>query len=357
MASLINMPFTFNREEVKDLSKVIGERFYNHPAISELHDIEQGVKYDTQILFAQRLGLLSKRITGCTPASASGLTFSEKTWTPKDFSFRLEHCSADVNVQNKLLRQFQKMNPDFYNILEGMGMSAIGQFLVGYVEDALIEDIFYKIWWSDTTAETIANSGVFDNTFDIDKINGIDGLWKQIEVAIPSGDANHVNIAKNEAASYVLQTLAANEAETILKSMYAKADSRLLTDPELKFMVSRSLYENYMETLETRQGNGGITQYGEDGNPILKFRGITIVNMGNLWDVFIKDNMDNGTKLNNPHRALLTVKANIPIATVNENDLSSLNPFFAPYQNLNVIDAAFNLDVKLLEKYLAIAAY
>lgn len=357
MASAITMPFAFNREEMKDLSKVIGERFYNHPAISELHDIEQGVKYDTQILFAGRLGLLAKKITGCTPASASGLTFSEKTWVPKDFSFRLEHCSADVNVQNKLLRQFEKMNPDFYNILEGMGVSAIGQFLIGFIEQALIEDILYKIWWSDTNAETIANLGVFDNTFDVDFINVIDGLWTQIETAIPSGDANHVDIAKNAGASYALQALAADEAEGILKEMYAKADSRLLTDPDIKILVTRSLYENYMTTLEKVQGNGGITQYGEDGNPILKFRGITLVNMGNLWDVFIKSYMDNGTTLHIPHRALLTVKANIPVATVNENDFSALNAFFADYQNLNVIDGAFNLDVKFLEKYLAVAAY
>ena len=457
MASLVTMPFTFNREELKDLSKVIGERFYNHPAISELHDIEQGVKYDTQILFSNRLGLLAKQITGCTPASASGLTFSEKTWVPKDFSFRLEHCSADVNVQNKLLRQFQKMNPDFYNVLEGMGVSAIGQFLVGFIENAMLEDILYKIWWSDTNAAIISGGGVFKNTFDVDFVNVIDGLWAQIETAIPNAaaqaevaslvltgnvsttgnfvitldgvavnvavvdtdtaaqaatkvrnetytgwttggsgttitftsdttgeridaifsagttagttgvmttttqgtfiDPRYVAIAKNEGGSYAAQALVADEAETIFKAMYAKADSRLLSDPEIKLLVTRSLYENYMTTLETRQGNGGITQYGEDGNPILKFRGVTIVNMGNLWDVFIQSYMDNGTTLHLPHRALLTVKSNIPVATVNENDFSTLNAFFADYQNLNVIDAAFNLDVKFLEKYLAVAAY
>lgn len=351
------MPFAFNREELKDLSKVIGERFYNHPAIADLHDIEQGVKYDTQILFSNKLGLLAKAVSGCTPASASGLTFSEKTWTPKDFSFRLQHCSADVNVQNKLLRQFSKMNPDFYNVLEGMGMSEIGQFLIGYVENALMEDVIYKIWWSDTNAETIANAGVFKNGTDVTLVNTIDGLWTQIETAIPSGDANHVDIAKNDGVSYAAQALVADEAEGILKSMYAKADSRLLTDPDLKFMVTRTIYENYMATLESKQGNGGITQYTEDGNPILKFRGIPVVNMANTWDVFIKQYMDNGTTYHIPHRALLTVKSNIPVGTVNVDDFSTLNAFFAPYENLNVIDGAFNLDVKFLEKYLAVAAY
>lgn len=357
MASLINMPFTFNREEVKDLSKVIGERFYNHPAISELHEIEQGVKYDTQILFSNRLGLLAKKIRGCYPAATSGLTYSEKTWTPKDFSFRLEHCSADVNIQNKLLRQFEKMNPDFYNVLEGMGVSEIGRFLVGFIEDALLEDIIYKIWWSDTNAATISSAGVYDNAFDVDFINVIDGLWAQIETAIPSGDANHVDIVENDGITYAAQALAADRGIVILTEMYNKADSRLLVDGEVKFLVTRTIYENYMATLESKQGNGGIVQYTESGNPMLKFRGIDVVNMSNIWDVFIKQNQDNGTTYHIPNRALLTVKSNIPVATVNENDFSTLNAFFSPYQNLNVIDAAFNLDVKFLEKYLAVAAY
>lgn len=358
MSSAISMPFAFNREELKDISKVIGERFYNHPAISDIHAIEQGVKYDTQILFAGRLGLLATQITGCTPTSVNGLTFSEKTWTPKDFSFRLEHCSADVSVQNKLLRQFEKMNPDFYNVLEGMGMSQIGQFLIGFVENAIVEDVMYKLWWSDVNADTIANGGVYKNTFtDIAKINVINGLWQQIEALIPSGDANHVDISENAGASYVLQQLASDKAKAILTEMYTKADSRLLTDPDIKFLVSRSIYENYLSSLESIQGNGGIVQYTENGLPILRFRGIELVNMGNLWDVFIKSNMDNGTTLHFPHRALLTSKANIPVGTVNENDFSTLNAFFAPYENLNVIDGAYNLDVKLLEKYLAVAAY
>ena len=358
MSTAINMPFTFNREELKDISKVIGERFYSHPSISDLHAVEQGVKYDTQILFAGRLGLLATQISGCTPTAVNGLTFSEKTWTPKDFSFRLEHCSADVSVQNKLLRQFVKMNPDFYNILEEMGMSEVGKFLIGFVENAILEDVMYKIWWSDTSADTIANGGVYKNTFaDINKINVIDGLWKQIETAIPSGDANHVDISENEEATYLLQELAQDKAKSVLTAMYTKADSRLLTDPDIKFLVSRSIYENYMASLESTQGNGGIVQYTEDGTPILKFRGIELINMGNLWDVFVKSNMDSGTALHFPHRALLTSKGNIPVGTVNENDFSTLNAFFAPYENLNVIDGAYNLDVKLLEKYLAVAAY
>lgn len=429
MASAISMPFVFNREEMTDIKKVIGERFYNYPQLTEFHDVEQGVKWDKQILFAHKLGMLAKAITGCTPPSVNGLVMSEKTWTPKDFAFRLTHCSADVNVQNKMLRGFKKMNPDFYNILEGMGMSEIGQFLIGFIEQALMEDVQLKIWWSDTAAATVAGGGVFSNTFDVDYINVIDGLWKQIEASITTGDSNYVPIAANNSAiataltgtvaltkdsaavtgtlttfttellvgdairvgvqvftvativsdtsltlsvestlavagataytgaNYADQALAADEAKVIFTKMFEAADSRLLADPGLIFPVSRTLYDNYLATLEKIQGVGGITQYTEDGKPILKFRGVTVSNMAGIWDNFITTNMNSGANKHAPHRALLTVKANIPIATVNVDDFSTLNAFFAQYENLNVIDGAFNLDTKFLEKYLAVAAY
>ena len=56
MASEITSSFVFNREELKDWSKVINELTFGDPALNELHDIEQGIKYNQQIVFAGHQG-------------------------------------------------------------------------------------------------------------------------------------------------------------------------------------------------------------------------------------------------------------------------------------------------------------
>lgn len=355
MASAITSAFSFNQEELKDISAIIGERFYTNPAIANLHDIETGIKYNKQIVFAGKKGLVASKMTGCAPNEISGITLTQKTWNPVDHDFRLPHCSADVNAQDKLLRQFARMNPDFYNVLEGSN-SPVGNFLIAFVEDALMQDILWKIWHSDTAAETIADGGDFSNTTDIDQINTIDGLWKQFAAAVAGEGLKRVTIAKNAGATYALQALAANEGLTILRAMYEAADSRLIADPALKFMVTRTIYDNLLTTYEERESNGGLLTRLENGGG-LAFRGIEVVNMSTLWDVFIDGYLNDGTAKVNPNRALLTVPANIPVGTISEQDFITLDAFYDKKEKTNYVDAAFNLDVKFLEAYLAVVAY
>src|SRR6056300_1978662 len=128
MASGITSGFSFNSEELKNWSKVIDELTFGDPTLNELHDIKTGIKYNEQTVFAGRMGLMGKAVAGCTPNAIGGIALTEKFWTPIEEDFRLEHCSADVNAQDKLLRQMARMNPDFYNVIEG-SQSTIGSFL------------------------------------------------------------------------------------------------------------------------------------------------------------------------------------------------------------------------------------
>ena len=355
MASAITSAFDFNQEELKDISEIIGERFYTNPQIASLHDIEQGVKYNKQIVFAGKKGLVASAMTGCTPNEIDGIVFTEKTWTPVDHDFRLPHCSADVNAQDKLLRQFARMNPDFYNVLEGSN-SSVGNFLIAFVEDALMQDIIWKTWFSDTAADIQGNGGEFVDTVDIDRINTFDGFFKQLEAAVASEGLSRQEIAKNAEASFAAQALAANEGLEILRGMYEKADSRLIADPNKKFMVTRTIYDNLLTTYEERESNGGLLTRLENGGG-LAFRGVEVVNMATVWDVFIDTYLNDGTARVNPHRALLTIPTNIPLGTVNDADFITLDAFYDKKDKTNYVDAAFNLDVKFLEAYLGVVAY
>lgn len=357
MASLINNgTFTFNKEELKDWSKVINELTFGDPELSEIHDIQQGIKYNTQIVFAGRVGLMGKVVSGCTPNAVSGITLTEKTWTPVDLDFRLEHCSADVNAQDKLVRQMAKMNPDFYNVIEG-SQSAIGNFLVAKVTEGFKENLLRQVWFSDTAADTVANAGVLTNGTDKTYFNAFNGLFKQIFGEVGSGDSNYVSISKNAGASYALQALASGDAIATLKAMYNAADSRLIDSGAAKFYVTRSIWDGYLNDLESVQNSGaGNTMINENGQVSLTYRGIPVVKM-DIWDRVIKAYEDNGTTLNLPHRAVLTTPANIPVGTLASDDFGTLEAFYDMYHKVNVIDGVYTLDAKHLETYMTVAAY
>jgi hypothetical protein len=356
MASEITSSFAFNREELKDWSKVINELTFGDPTLNELHDIEQGIKYNQQIVFAGRMGLMGKTVAGCTPNAVAGVALTEKTWTPVDMDFRLEHCSADVNAQDKLIRQMSKMNPDFYNVIEGSN-SVVGNFLVAKVVEGFNENLLRQAWFEDTAAALTSGGGVFKVGTDLGFFNSYNGFFKQIFTEIPTSDDKYVAIAKNAAASYALQTLASGDAIATLRAMYLKADSRLLDSGNAKFYVTRTIFDGYLNDLEAIQNTGGgNTIINENGQITLTYRGIPVVKM-DIWDRVIAAYQDNGTKWNLPHRAVLSTPMNLKIGTLATDDFGALDAFYDQYHKVNVIDGVYTMDAKLLEKYLTVAAY
>lgn len=356
MASEITSSFAFNREELKDWSKVINELTFGDPTLNELHDIEQGIKYNQQIVFAGRMGLMGKTVTGCTPNAVAGVALTEKTWTPVDMDFRLEHCSADVNAQDKLIRQMAKMNPDFYNVIEGSN-NVVGNFLVAKVVEGFNENLIRQTWFSDTAAALTSGGGVFKVGTDLGFFNSYNGFFKQIFTEIPTSDAKYVAIAKNAGASYSAQALASGDAIATLKAMYAKADSRLIDSGSAKFYVTRTLWDGYLNDLESIQNSGaGNTMINENGQVSLTYRGIPVTKV-EVWDRVIAAYQDNGTKWNLPHRAVLSTPMNLKIGTLATDDFGALDAFYDQYHKVNVIDGVYTIDAKHLEKYMTVAAY
>lgn len=354
MANLINVQnLTLNAEEVKEVSQVIFERVFMNPSIENIHDVITGIKYKTQIVFGGAIGDSLKVSTGCTPNQANGLTFTEDFWDPETYDARWEHCQADMDALFKMFRSYQKMNPDFYNRIGSEEMGVI----IAKIEEALTPDLIAKIWFSDKNAETVADGGNFTNGTDLALYNGIDGLFKQALMKVPTTSEYYVPIAKNEGANYAGQALTGEEAKDILLAMYFKADPRLLDEGDARFLVTSSIYNGYLQYItNTQDKNGGFTQTLEDGKPRLWLYGIEIVKMS-IWDRKIKQLFDNGTKLDKPHRAILTTRYNIPVGTVSTEDFDSLDSFYDQYKKVNVLDAVVSLDAKFLQAYLSVVAY
>lgn len=352
MASAITSPFSFNPEELKDWEKVINELTFGDPDLNSIHMVEQGIKYDSQIVFSSRMGLMGKAVTGCTPNEVGGITLSEKFWTPAREDFRLPHCGADVNSQDKLIQQMTRMNPDFYTVVEG-SQSRIGNFLVASVLDGFKENLLRKIWFSDTAADVFP-TGVLTTGTDADYFNTFDGLFKQIFTEVSPAN---VPIAKNGGVDYAGQELASGEAIAILKDMYKAADSRLLALSDKKFYVTRTIWDGYLCDLEDIQNSGaGNTMINEDGQMTLRYRGVEVVNM-EIWDRVITAYEDNGTTYNLPNRAVLSTPDNLRVGTLAQGDFGEVDAFYDKVTKKNYIDGVYTIDAKFLETYKAVVAY
>lgn len=350
MASLIDISaLTLNMEEAKEIASLIIEKELVQGDLSDIHDIETGVLYEMQIPFAGRMADSLKAASGCTPNAGTGIAMTEKKWTPKIYDSRWEHCAADLNKLFKLFKKAQRINPDFYDKINSQEMGVIYTL----ISQMLKESLPLKVWFSDTAADDIAGGGVFTNGTDLDLWNVIDGLFKQI---FADSNIPRVTITKNQGASYAAQVLDTDEAYSIFEEIVNTADSRLIEDPTAKILATRSMVDNYRDTLRNKTLGAGFIEITEDGKRILTFDGYEVVTM-HEWDRTIKADQDNGTTYYRPNRAVFTTPSNIPVATLSTDDLTNLESFYDQYRKSNIVDVAFSLDAKHLESYMTVAAY
>ncbi len=351
MASKLNVDaLTLNPLEAQEVSEVVQEKVFVNTPLSLIHNIETGVQMKKQIVFLGNLEVGGEALSGCTPAEQDGLVMSQKYWEPALIAGRFTHCANDLNVLLKIFKKAQKVEPDFYDRIDSEELG----ILVAKITEALTTSIFAKVWLGDTAADDVTGGGNFtDSGFNEGIWNQFDGLFKQI---FADSDVPVYTIDENSEATYAAQDLAEGASYSILKGMYDNADSRLLGDPDAQFLVTRSIWDNYLTYLESTQSNGGLTEVLDDGRKALAYRGIPVIQM-NEWDRLIRKYQDTTAAHFRPHRAILTTPMNIPIGTLNEADLQNLESFYDKKDKTNIIDYGYYLDAKFLESYMASVAY
>ena len=350
MATKINVAaLSLNTEEVQDVSQLVHERVFIQGELSDVHDVITGVQHDQQAVFVDSLDMGGEAMSGCTPVEQGQLVLTEKVFTPKLIAGRFVHCANDLNQLLKLFRKAQRVNPDHFDRIASQELA----ILMVKISEAIKTSVHGKVWFGDTAAAVQPGGNFTINGFNAGLWDQFNGLWQQIfgDAAIP-----RFTISENAGVTYVAQALAANKARTIFQTVYADADSRLIGSDDAQFIVTRAIYENYMITLEEKQGNGGIITYLEDGTTSLSYRGIPI-KVDYEMTRKIEEFQDDLTVHFRPHRCLLTVPSNIPFATLSEGDLTNLESWYEKKDKTNIVDYAYYLDAKHGESYLSSVAY
>lgn len=349
----------FSKELVRSGNDAIFTEAFQNVGLTDIHEIMEDIKVNKQIVFVGGLtNLLGKGANTCDgTVSDNTIPMSQKVWTPADISDRLSFCWKAL--EDTFWAYALKTGVEKADVSATEFMAFIGS----RVEEALLEMIYRIAHFNNTAADTVSGGGVITNGTDLDFFNKIDGLWVQIFAAV-AGDADRLTAGildtRNQGASYAAQKFTSTdttnlEVTNVLQEMMYGADERLTAMANLELIVTKSVGDQYKREL-TNANKSFTTERLENGIEMLKADGIE-VKIFSLWDRIIRAYEDNGTTYNLPHRALLTVKENIPLGTADAGSFSNFDVWYSKDDKVTYLEIATTLDAKLLQEHLFQVAY
>lgn len=354
MASAIDLSnLTLEPQEALEVSQAVFEAVYVKGPLSDYHFIAIGIQMKTQIPFYGLLPMLGKKSSGCTPNAADGLDTSEKYWDPELIDFRITHCQGDIDQLYKMWKRSRIALGTWEDV-----DSEMLNFITDRAIDAHKEAVLRISSFGDESALNVAGGGVITDGVDITFFTMLNGLWQQIYTGVAAGDVYRHEITENSAADYTAQAdLGATAALDAMRKTYENIDPRAFEADELKFQMTRSLFNNWQALLEDKSLANSVRLEIENAKATKwMYRGITI-EVRFDWDRNIRANQDNGTTYSNPHRLILTPLSNIPIGTSDEESMTSIDSFYDKKDKQWYFDGASNFDCKMLEEYMIAVAY
>lgn len=335
--------------EVQSVSEIVFEKAFTSAELTRMHAVKSGIKMKEQILLFGRMALQGKAAgTDCTTVeAAAGIVASEKFWEPKEVEIRIKHCKKDLPA---LMKAFENKLHEGYDETSSKELIFLSEQLLAAINDA----IYRLIWFGDTAADTIVNGGNLTNGTDKGYFTVVDGLWKQIFDGVTAGKIRKFDIASNAGASYDAQEMTAGEGLAVLRKVYNGADSRLKKDAGAHFIVTQSVYDNFLDGLEDKALNAQGVLAVNDG--VLSYRGKSII-VADFMDRMIAGYEDNGVKYNLPNRIVFTTAENVPFGTVDQGAFSDVDSHYDKVDKVNYLDSNFFIDAKVIEEYMIAVAY
>lgn len=356
MANLtINPTITFNGREATD---GILEKVYYKPSFTRIHTVYPGIIAKEQIAFLDRMSKVTKKDLGCGLGQTTKyLPMHEKFWEPVPMKVWIQACWSDF--VSSFFVWGMKKGIDRADLSE----TDLARYLMEVIPEAMLEDLWRIVWFGDTAAalSTDSPAGVFGSSVTVGDYNMVDGLWKYIfaGVAIGAGTWGHIprytvtyNALSTEAAQLAL---ASDYAVTVYKNLIKNADPRLRHAPNKVILTTDTLFQNFLDTKESKVLESSFKRMDQEFWEEV-YRGCTIIPIES-WDRHILADMDNGTTLYLPHRAVLTTIENIAVGFDAPADATKFEAFLDKTTELYNIKGAYRLDTNIIENYMFSVAY
>lgn len=343
MALINTSVFNFSAEEIRDINELVLEQILQAPELDSIHTIYPNIITDAYIGFLGEVGLLGKAAQGCDPTpQAAQISATQKLWQPKRWEVFLSECWADI--ENTMAIYAMNKGVDVGDLTNTDYMAVV----VDILQKGIKKMIWRFVWFGDKTAQNVSSNGIITDGIDVSYFTLIDGLWKQLQAIAPIGSRQRIHIAANDAATDEDQfdQLVGQMAYNTLSKMHLRASVILRSQPDVFFLVTQSVADAYVTYLEGKDLSVTYENLVE-GVKFLRFRGIPVISIP-LWDEMIYGYENTGTKLNNPHRAVLTTKSNLAVGLSAGTVLDELKVWYEPKEDRAYLRARDTIDAKVL---------
>ena len=341
MAAVLDFSkFSFTAEQIRDINELLYDEVMQAPEISLIHTIHPNIVFDKEIGFIGEGGLVGVAGQGCDPTAQDWKIGTRSVkWTPKSWEILIEDCWKDLESTCAVYALKQGVDisdfstTDYYAIVVQVLSAAIKKFVVRLA------------WFNDTDAKNVSANGVITNGVDTRYFSIIDGFWKQIIAQTTVNPAQRVAITENTGATYAQQELAPTSAANYLKALKYKASMVLRSMTDAIVPCTQSIYDAWEQYNQGKEIESLYTKL-IDGTETLKDYGMTLMPQP-IWDEMIVKYENTGTKLNNPHRAVLTTKGNLNIGVDKESSFEDMRIWYNPDSRKVKTEVMGKADAKL----------
>jgi hypothetical protein len=287
---------------------------------------EDVVVKEKMYLVSMQENITRKRLACAEKTNSGALVLREKFLTPTNLQIWDQICAEDFG--GKVTELARKKGFDINN-LEGTQI------------ETLIESLYGPIWKRDMLSIAQFGDTALDPAVsDLNKtLSTMDGLWKQIfaGVALTSGDPDKITRAVTVPGS-----LTANYTrDTFLPGLYFGQSELMkqVEDSEKKFVISGSLYENYLQSLMATPNIEGSFLILQDGKPVLYYNGIRV----------IANRMIDQKTTTLKHRGYLIVQGAFQIATDTQQETQVMKTWYSQDTDLNNVQVRYKLAVNYID--------
>lgn len=341
--NLDNLHFT--PDELRSLNELVVTAVLSAPNLTEYHTLVTGIKNDKRIgIIPGTFGLVGKAAQSCNPvAHCYENTAVEKTWEPRYLEVIIDMCIDELS--DTLMKLALKCGVDLYDLTK----TEIFTFILNILSGDIEKMVFRHAWFGDRNATNFP-VGVLTPGVDEGFFNIIDGFWVQLAAIYAANADRRTAFVGNDQATTALQFSVATPVLTYanLNAVIDAAPAELAAQPDRVLIVTNSIMQRIRRQLQTL---GTIFQdytLMPNGLEIAKWDGIPIYSTP-LWDQWIRAYENNGTTLNNPHRAVYTTKSNLNIGMACNSLFENINTFYDPRSRYNRIEAVDAFDAKIID--------
>lgn len=291
----------------------------------------------------------------CNPTyTTPNIAAAEKTWNIGKWSAPLKWCYADF--ENTVAEYALKTGTDMGDLTSTDIMDVV---IYPALNEAIKRMFWRIIWFGDTAAANIADSGVITAGMDVDLFKPTDGLWKQLFAVATANAAQRVTIAANQETTYAAQMSEIKDAGVaigIFDALLENADPRIATMEGAGLFVTKSLADALTKDLKREYKEILAWEQITDGVKVANYNGIPVYSIA-IWDRMIQKYQNDGTKLNLPHRAFFGSSKNIFVGSPANEVISDLDLWFNQDERTTKVYSAGKLGTLLGEDDLFQIAY